>query len=245
MPPPTLDAFAGRLQCMSHCGYMLDPVLGPVIGAALILSPLCALVYGLTLAGRPPSLLRTVVKTLPVGGMALYALLWGSPLFLVLALAACAVGDAFLSGNPQRWLPWGLFAFLIGHALYIALFVQFTDPSHVDGPVQYVAWSLIAILAVTLLAFVWKHVGDLRPAVVLYAVVISVMVGTAFRLPLSWDWPAVVGAVAFMLSDAILAISLFRGEVLFGSTRATNWAVWFLYFIAQYMISSEFIGFTT
>lgn len=243
LPPQLPESLTGRVQCMSYCGYMLDPVLGPVMTAAFVLSVVCALLYGLALAGRPPSAFRTIIKTIPIAGMALYTFLWGSPPLLVGALAACALGDAFLSRDPQSWLPWGLVAFLIGHALFIALFAQFTALDHVDGPIQYVAWGLIALAAVGLLAFIWNHLGPLRPAVVLYAVVIAVMVGTAFRLG-GWHWPAMVGAVLFMLSDAILAISLFRGEVLFGSTRATNWSVWFLYFAGLYMISGQFIGFT-
>ena len=230
MAPPTIHGHGGKLVCLYDCGQS-DPVYGGVFLAGL----LCALVYGLALAGRSPSWPRTVIKTIPVAALAICAVLLRAPLLLTVGLAFCAVGDAFLSRDPQKWLPWGLVAFLLGHAAYIALFVQFTDPMHVDGPPQFVAWSLVAVAAFALLAFVWKHTGPLRPAVVLYAIVIAVMVGASFRLT-PYEWPAMAGAVAFVASDAILAISLFRGEVLFGSTRLTNWAVWFLYFGAQLAI---------
>lgn len=208
---------------------------------ALSVMALAMLVYGLALVGREPSLVRTAVKTLGVAALAVAAALLQAPWVLVAALAVCAVGDAFLALDPKRWLPAGLFAFLIGHALYIALFAAWKDPLLEPGPVRLVAFAALAALAVTLLAFLWRHLGVLRPAVVLYVIVISAMTGFSVMLDGAF-WPAMVGSVAFLLSDAVLAISLFRGEALFGSTRITNWTVWFLYCAAQIGITAAFVG---
>lgn len=208
---------------------------------ALSVMALTMLVYGLALAGRAPSLLRTVVKTVGVAALAVAAALLQGPWVLVAALAAGAIGDAFLSRDPKRWLPAGLLAFLVGHALYIALFAAWKDPLLEPGPVRLAGFAALAALAVALLAFLWKHLGALRPAVVLYVIVISVMTGFSFMLDAAF-WPAMVGSVAFLASDAVLAVGLFRGEVLFGSTRATNWAVWFLYCAAQIGITAAFVG---
>jgi uncharacterized membrane protein YhhN len=82
----------------------------------------------------------------------------------------------------------------------------------------------------------------MRPAVVLYVIVISTMTGFSFMLDAAF-WPAMVGSVAFLASDAVLAVRLFRGEVLFGSIRATDWTVWFLYCAAQIGITAAFVGF--
>lgn len=208
---------------------------------ALSVMALAMLVYGLALVGRAPSLLRTGVKTAGVAALAVAAALLQAPWVLVAALAACAVGDAFLSRDPKRWLPVGMLAFLIGHALYIALFAAWKDPLLEPGPVRLAGFAALAVLAVTLLAFLWKHLGALRPAVVLYVIVISVMTGFSFMLDAAF-WPAMVGSVAFLASDAVLAVSLFRGEVLFGSTRITNWTVWFLYCAAQIGITAAFVS---
>lgn len=210
-------------------------------GIALAVSALAMLAYGLALVGREPSWLRTGVKTLGVAALAVAAALLQAPWVLVAALAAGAVGDAFLSRDPQRWLPAGLFAFLVGHALCIALFAAWKDPLLDPGPVRLAGFAALAALAVTLLAFLWKHLGVLRPAVVLYVVVISAMTGFSFMLDAAF-WPAMVGSVAFLTSDAVLAVSLFRGEVLFGSVRATNWTVWFLYCAAQIGITVAFVS---
>lgn len=208
---------------------------------ALSAAALAMLAHGLALAGRAPSLPRTVVKTLAVAALAVAAALMQAPWVLVAALTVCAVGDAFLALDPKRWLPAGLFAFLVGHALYIALFAAWKDPLLEPGPVRLTAFAVLAAVAVALLAFLWKHLGALRPAVALYVIVISVMTGFSFMLDAAF-WPAMVGSVAFLASDAVLAVSLFRGEALFGSTRATNWAVWFLYCAAQIGITAAFVG---
>jgi len=210
-------------------------------GMALALAAAAMLVYGLALVGRPPSPARTVVKTLGIAVLAAAAALMQAPWLLVAALAVCAVGDAFLALDPKRWLPAGMVAFLIGHALYIALFAAWKDPLLEPGPARLAAFAALAALAVTLLAFLWKHLGVLRPAVVLYVIVISAMTGFSFMLDAAF-WPAMLGSVAFLVSDAVLAISLFRGEVLFGSTRVTNWTVWFLYCAAQIGITAAFVG---
>lgn len=218
----------------------LGPVWGPTAMAAAVVGLAAALLYGFVLAGRPPSIPRTVVKTLAVGGLLVYAAAWGAPWLLLAALAACVLGDAFLALDPKRWLPWGLFAFLLGHVLYIALFAGWREPGLEPGPVRMGAFVILAATAVALLAFLWKHLGALRPAVVLYVIVISVMTGSSFMLDPAY-WPAMVGSVAFMLSDAVLAIGLFRGEMLMGSTRISNWTVWFFYCAAQLGIAAAFI----
>jgi hypothetical protein len=72
---------------------------------------LCAALYGLALAGRPPSPPRTLVKTAATAALAALAYLQSAGPWLALALALCAIGDAFLAGDPRRWLPFGLAAF--------------------------------------------------------------------------------------------------------------------------------------
>jgi len=98
----------------------------------------------------------------------------------------------------------------------------------------------VGAAAVAMLARLWKALGTLRPAVILYVIAIAVMVGSSFLLDAVF-WPAMVGAAAFMASDAILSIDLFREEKLFGSDRLTRWAVWFLYYGGQAGIAWAFL----
>ena len=233
-----LQGSAGsNLACVVDCGLLVNLS----VGAPLLASLIAMLLYGFVLVGRAPSLLRTVVKTAAVIALAYACLVWGSPWLLIAALLACAMGDAFLAGDPKRWLAPGLGAFLIGHVLYIVLFTLHRPLGMEPSGLQMAGIGLVSAAAVAMLAFLWKHLGPLRPAVVLYVIVIAVMTGSSVLLTGSY-WSAMIGSVAFMASDAVLAISLFRDEKLFGSGRATDWAVWFLYYGAQIGIAAAFVG---
>ena len=74
----------------------------------LVVSVVAGIAYGAVLQFRPGGLFRTSVKTAAVGALALWAWMAGAPPLLTGALALSAVGDAFLAGNPDRWLPPGL-----------------------------------------------------------------------------------------------------------------------------------------
>jgi uncharacterized membrane protein YhhN len=195
---------------------------------------LCAALYGLVLVQRPPSFLRTLVKTLAVAALAVLAYLEGGGPWLAIALALCAAGDAFLAGDPKRWLPFGLAAFLAGHVIYVLLFWRERGPA--AGTAFWAVAPLIVLAAAVMLVQLWRSLGPLKPAVVLYVLAIVAMVATSLLLP-RLRWPATIGAVAFMASDAILSFDLFKGAKLMGSPRLTAWAVWFLYFGGQAMIA--------
>lgn len=92
------------------------------------------------------------------------------------------------------------------------------------------------LAAAAMLVRLWRSLGALKPAVVLYVLAIVAMVSTSLLLP-RLRWPATVGALAFMASDAVLSFDLFKGARLAGSPRLTAWAVWFLYFGGQVMIA--------
>lgn len=205
---------------------MTDPWLWGLAGV-------CALLYGLVLAPRPPSASRTLAKTVATGALAMLAYLQGGGPLLAIALALCAIGDAFLAGDPKRWLPFGLAAFLAGHLVYVLLFWRERGPA---GPHAWIVAPLVVLAAGVMLARLWGSLGALKPAVVAYVLAIVAMVTTSLLLP-SLRWPATVGALAFMASDAILSFDLFKGGKLLGSTRLTAWAVWFLYFAGQALIA--------
>jgi len=204
------------------------------------LSVVAALLYGFVLTGRAVSPLRTAIKTTAVGAIAIMAFLSGAPWLLAAGLLLCAAGDAFMAGDPKRWLPAGLGVFLLGHILYIFLFQEMRDPALEMTTPQIAGAVVVGVAALGMLAWLWTHLGPMRAAVTLYVIAIAVMVGSSFLLPLAY-WPAMAGAVAFMASDAILAGDLFREAKVFGSQRLTGWAVWFLYYGGQAAIAWAFL----
>lgn len=188
-----------------------------------------ALAYGLVFVEQPVSILRTVVKTSAVAALAVLAYLDGGSVLLAVALAFCALGDAFLAGDPKRWLPFGLAAFLVGHLVYIPLFLE-----RAGAPPGWFPFAAVGIGAVAglMLRALWGSLGKLRIPVIVYVLAIVGMVVSSLLLPRA-AWPSTVGALAFMASDAILSFDLFKDAKLFGSPRLTAWAVWFLYWGGQ------------
>lgn len=188
-----------------------------------------ALAYGLVFVHQPVSVLRTVVKTSAVAALAVLAYLDGGSALLAVALAFCALGDAFLAGDPKRWLPFGLAAFLVGHLVYIPIFLERESPP----PAWFwPAAAGVGIVAGLMLRALWGSLGKLRIPVVVYVLAIVGMVITSLLLPKA-AWPTTAGALAFMASDAILSFDLFKGAKLFNSERLTAWAIWFLYWGGQ------------
>lgn len=247
--PPTIDSHGGKLVCVSDCGPFGGGALAVAAGAAILLtSPVAALLYGFFFSSRAPSAFRTAVKTLAVGVLAVMAAITAMSglaegregayvtAFALLAagFALCALGDAFLAGDPGRWLAPGLAAFLLGHICFIALFGHALAVAGLPpiGPAILIGMVLIVLTGGAMLAWLWRDLGTLRWPVVAYVVVITVMACTG--LVDAAGRPAwAVGGVLFMASDAILAVQLFKQRELLVSPRLTAWAIWFLYYVAQ------------
>ena len=252
--PPTIDKHGGKLTPMTNCwgGLEFGSLL---VGSFILASPFAALIYGFGLSHRPPSAFRTVIKSMAIGIPAIVTLFVGvmallageslaaGRLFVLLGLgfALCAIGDAFLAGDPKRWLPPGLVAFLLGHICFIVLFAMARETQAI-GPGVYVAIAAVVLSGGAMLAWLWPKLGNLRWPVVAYVVVIVAMVClglTHWSHNIAWA----IGGLLFMASDAILAGQLFRGAKLPGPQRLTDWAIWFLYYGAQVAFLAGMIGY--
>lgn len=193
----------------------------------------CALAY-LPLTARPAGTLRSVLKTGSVALLALIAMFSATPWPLVLALSCCAVGDALLSRETEATFMAGIGAFAAGHLAYIALFLTYpvSDAGLIlDKPAIFWPLILLGIVMATLLA---PRAGDLRAAVLVYVPVILCMGIAALALPdtgaLRWALPA---AIAFIVSDLILATERFLLPAGHPVLRLTPYMVWPLYWGAQ------------
>jgi uncharacterized membrane protein YhhN len=206
----------------------------------ITLSVSAAIAYGAGFVLSPPSPVRTGWKMAAVGALAVLA--WQNTnhnalgLMVCAALALSAIGDGFMAGDPKRWLPLGLGSFLIAHILYVAAFWILGEHGHWLSPLRAVLIAVSVLGAIGMLVWLWPHLGAMRAAVSVYIAAIVAMLATSILLP--WQaWPVMVGALAFMASDAILSAELFRGAKLGGSTRLTAYAIWGLYYGGQAAIA--------
>lgn len=186
------------------------------------------------LSSQPPALWRSGIKTLPVALLAVIAGLSHAPLLLIAGLALSAFGDWGLSRPGERAFLIGLIGFALGHLCYLGLFV-----GHVEN---LALWTVLPFVALALSTEVWltPHTGALKAPVRIYVLLICAMAVAAVNLPAELRF-ASLGAVAFVASDLILAIQMFR----LGKMRAlSTWAgyvLWLLYVAAQALILGAFV----
>jgi uncharacterized membrane protein YhhN len=141
---------------------------------------------------------------------------------LIAALGASLAGDILLGLPRERFLP-GLIAFLVAHIAYIVALQPLPVPS---APSSYIV--LFVLLAVGSRLFRRLEQGlrlqrreALRPAVAIYAVVISLMLLAALLTLIRGNeaWPPQtallvgIGALLFYISDAVLAWNRFVSPV--------------------------------
>ncbi len=91
------------------------------------------------------------------------------------------------------------------------------------------------LFAVSLLAFLWNGLGGLLIPVIVYTIVITLMVlhalATRKFVPLSVGNHFAGGAIAFIISDSLLAIAKFHEQFLYADA-----AIMITYGIAQLLI---------
>jgi len=155
----------------------------------------------------------------PIATAALLLIVGRTPTGLVERLVALGIlfsilGDSLLLAPGDRAFFAGTLAFLTAHVLYAAAFWSLRAPERPVPPVALVVLVVSALLVVNL----WRPAGALRPAVVIYACAITLMVGTALGtlggpMPHVAAQCAAVGAVLFYISDATLAWDKFRRPI--------------------------------
>jgi uncharacterized membrane protein YhhN len=153
------------------------------------------------------------------------------------ALALSSLGDFLLgvrrlgSLDGESLFLLGLGSFLIAHLVYIALFRKYlTSVWWKPGPAR--AWGVLAILVAlaSVLGSLWHSLGSMLIPVVVYSLVLSGMGISAMLADLGTPLAA-FGALLFIASDAMIAITKFRGPF-----PGNGQLIWITYYAAQVLI---------
>ena len=154
--------------------------------------------------------------------------------WLSLALLFSAAGDGVLGWNDLYGGPYfviGLVLFLVAQILFIAAFATrfVLQRSRIPVTVLLTAYSVV------LARLLWPSLGQMGLPVFVYIVVITVMAIIAALRTMKGN-ALLLGAVAFMLSDTVLAVDKFLTHL-----PAAPYGI-ISYYFAQYMIAHAFLG---
>lgn len=161
----------------------------------------------LLIAEKTSSPARLVAKPLASAGFLAAALAAGAldgsfGRWMLAGLALSALGDVFLLGKSEPRFLAGLGSFLVAHLLFaVAFAVRGVDPAGLLAVVPF------ALFVCWVLRWLGPHLSErMRPPVIAYAVVISLMgvlaVATAAG---AWDARIPAGAGLFIVSDLAVA----------------------------------------
>lgn len=154
-------------------------------------------------------------------------------LLLAGALIFSWAGDLFLMyGHESSYFLGGLGAFLIAQILYILILNKSVDQKQV-----FLIKPLIPVIlyGILLLSVLIPNAGNLVMPIVLYAVCLLGMVGSALlrqgrTIKESFKW-ALIGAILFVLSDSLIAMDKFVLDLPYGSSFVMT-----TYILAQYYL---------
>lgn len=214
-----------------------DPCRAPyhyrVRNLLILFSVTASAVYFLTQPWHPfPG--SIALKGLSVAPLAVLAFRSALPirerLLLGLALAFGSLGDVLLDWSGSLF-PVGLGAFLVGHFLYFGLFW-----SNRPKPTRLTWSERLLIIGLGLFASVMSFyllpaTGQLALPVAIYMGALTVMVASSVTLQLPERW-VVLGALLFLFSDTVLAVSKFKSPV-----RGRELLVWPTYYVGQLLIA--------
>lgn len=203
--------------------------------AAFATASLAALAFGFLYSFRGEGAARAVLKVSGVAILALIAFASGAMWLLWAALAASAVGDAFLAGKPERWLLPGMAAFFLAHVFYVIVFWQLGEGAGWSWPVK-IGQAALVLGGAAYIRWLMPWLGKMRVPILAYGAVILMMGAAAISLPAAYRL-VTVGALMFIASDAILARQLFCRPVEAPPQKLPSYAVWFLYFFGQAAIT--------
>jgi len=178
-----------------------------------------------------------VIKTIPALSLALLASISVPGLtgkLLSVALLFSAAGDAALGLNDLYggdYFVLGLGLFLVAQLVYVITFARGFQAQRSRLPLA----GLLIAYSLALALILRPGLGDLMLPVFVYIIVITAM-GVLGVLRATKSTSLAVGAVAFMLSDSVIAINKFLMPI-----PGHRFLTIVTYFFAQYMIAQAFV----
>lgn len=201
-----------------------------------------SLAYGFIWLHRPATLWRALIKTGAVAALAAAAAVSGAHPVLALALGLSAAGD-FALGFPGRIaMALGILFFLLAQLLYLFAFFMLWIFAGDLAPLwpRYLAIAALWAFAIGWYAWLAPGLKAMAIPVAFYLLAITAMASMAMMQ--AWiAWPAMLGALSFVASDAVLAAEMFRMAENDPRRPLASHVVWWTYYAAQILIPAGII----
>ena len=155
-------------------------------------------------------------------------------IFIVSGLLFSLLGDVFLI-YPEQHFKKGLIAFLIGHICYIIAFT-------VSSGIHFTFWIFVPIIIAGMLYLrnIIPYSGKMKIPIILYIIIVVIMGWVAMErlnyAPTLSSILSTMGAVLFMISDAVLAMNKFRKPFI-----SAELIILTTYFTAQWLLAISVI----
>ena len=164
---------------------------------------------------------------------------------LIIAIGFGMLGDIFLMmPDSELMFTAGLASFLVGHLLYVVIFLyqQKFSFKHLQlpekGKLLKITSGLMAGIGLLVYLYLWSDLAEMKLPVAIYIVVIALMVITAagrYQAVSQGSFIAVMlGAGLFAVSDTILAIDRFAHPF-----AQANFYIMLTYMAAQFLIVTQ------
>ncbi len=179
----------------------------------------------------PGSFVVKLIPILALAGLALRNIPGTQGKLLFVGMLLSGAGDVILDIDRVGLFIPGLVAFLLAHICYIAAFateLHFT-------PKRAVPLTLLLVYALVIGWFLKDIPADKLAPVMAYLAIITLMAMGAFLLRRPFPLIA-IGAVAFMISDTVIAVNKFLVEI--PNSTIINIGI---YYAAQCMIITGFL----
>jgi uncharacterized membrane protein YhhN len=133
----------------------------------------------------------------------------------------------------------GLVCFLLAHIMYFTVFVITPGRNSLLSNRKYLHIPVI-IYGLLLVFYLYAGLGEMKIPVILYATVILTMLAGAInrieKVNKESYFLVLAGAIFFVLSDSVIAISKFRHQF-----SSSEFVIMSTYIVAQYLIVSGYI----
>lgn len=172
--------------------------------------------------------LTTIIKPIPIALLMRFT--WQIDfdkrihILLLVALGFSLIGDILLTLPTKISLHLGILSFMLTHCFYIVIFLR-----KIAFKIQNLYSFLPVLIFVSISLFcLWPYLGDMRIPVIVYLLLLTSMVFCAFQVK-QYSMVVRFGACLFLLSDFILALSLF----VLPNNKLMAIVIMLLYYLAQ------------